>query len=242
MKRLLLVGLATLLPVGLASAADLPRKAPPKVAAPVYGWSGFYGGFNAGYLNSHRGLTSAATPVPDATRGVIPGVSGGISALSSGSFPAGSRSGFIGGGQIGYNHQLANAWVAGIEADIQGIAQSSGSATVTNTQVVVGVPVTSTTTASEKLSYLGTLRGRLGWLATPMLLVYGTGGLAYGGVKASESLAQTGTNGFAGTGAGGLSEIRVGWALGGGLEWMLASKWSAKVEYFHYDLGTGHFA
>ena len=29
--------------------------------------------------------------------------------------------------------------------------------------------------------------------------------------------------------------------MGGGLEWMFAPKWSAKVEYFHYDLGTGSF-
>ena len=39
--------------------------------------------------------------------------------------------------------------------------------------------------ASKSLDYLGTVRGRLGYLFTPTLLVYATGGLAYGGVNSS---------------------------------------------------------
>jgi outer membrane immunogenic protein len=90
-------------------------------------------------------------------------------------------------------------------------------------------------------SYLGTLRGRLGLLVTPTWLDYVSGSLAYGGVKASDTLVQTGTNGFVGTGSGSLSGTRAGWALGGGLEWMVAPRWSVKAEYLHYDLGTSSF-
>ena len=192
-------------------------------------------------MNSQNGLNTVATPTPDATLGVVPGVSEGLAALSTGTLAIGNASGFIGGGQFGYNQQLGN-FVAGLEADIQGIAGSSGNTgSATTTGVVVGVPVTSTQTATMGTKYLGTVRGRLGFLTTPTLLVYGTGGLAYGGVSATSSLSQTGTNGFVGNGSGTLSDTRAGWALGGGLEWMFAPRWSAKFEYFHYDLGTASF-
>jgi outer membrane immunogenic protein len=41
--------------------------------------------------------------------------------------------------------------------------------------------VTTNMTVTKEIDYLGTVRGRLGWLVNPTLLVYGTGGLAYGG-------------------------------------------------------------
>ena len=64
------------------------------------------------------------------------------------------------------------------------------------------------------LDYIGTVRGRAGRLSTPTLLVYGTAGFAYGGVSAWSQ-----------------TNIRSGWTAGGGLEWMFAPNWSAKVEY-----------
>ena len=240
MKKLLLASFTFGALIAPAAAADMPIKAPRYVAPPPT-WSGFYAGLNAGWVDSQNSLSTVATPTPDAALGVIPGVSEGLAALSSGSIPAGSRSGFIGGGQIGYNWQLGSL-VAGIEADIQGLSQSGGAGSVTTTAVVVGVPVTSTQTASLSTKYLGTVRGRLGLLLTPTWLVYATGGLAYGGVDASTSLVQSGTNGFVGTGAGSLSDTRAGWAAGGGVEWMFAQRWSAKGEYLHYDLGTSSFA
>ena len=219
----------------------MPIKAPRYVAPPPL-WSGFYAGLNAGWGNSQNSLTTVATPTPDAALGVVPGVSEGLAALSSGAIPGGSRSGFIGGGQIGYNWQLSSSFVAGIEADIQGISQSGGGGAVTTTAVVVGIPVTSTQTATLSTKYLGTVRGRLGFLVTPTWLVYATGGLAYGGADASTTLFQTVTNGFVGAGAGASSGTRAGWAAGGGVEWMFAQRWSAKAEYLHYDLGTSSFA
>jgi outer membrane immunogenic protein len=221
-----------------AIAADLPLKAPPPPPACV--WCGWYAGVNGGYVNSRNGLSTAATPTPDAVLGVIAGVSQGLAALSTGSIPVGSTNGFIGGAQAGYNWQLGK-YVAGIEADIQGLSRADGSGAITNTAVVVGVPITSTQTGTMSTSYLGTLRGRLGLLVKPTWLAYVTGGLAYGGVKASDTLSQTGTNGFAGAGSGSLSGTRAGWTLGAGLEWMVAPQWSVKAEYLHYDLGTSSF-
>jgi outer membrane immunogenic protein len=85
-----------------AQAADLPvRSAPPApvvAAAPVFTWTGFYAGVNAGY-----GWNANDDDV------VIPGV---------GTFEVDDEGGFAGGGQIGYNHQIGS-FVLGAEADIQ---------------------------------------------------------------------------------------------------------------------------
>ena len=149
--------------------------------------------------------------------------------------------GFIGGGQIGYNFPTG-ALVWGIEADFQG-ADIRGDANVANT---AGVPdfspntVTVAGTASQKLDFLGTLRGRLGWTPTPPWLFYVTGGLAYGHVKTDVSFSEhiafcvCGPDGFTSVSN---DEWRAGWTVGGGLEWMFAPRWSIKGEYLYYDLG-----
>jgi outer membrane immunogenic protein len=239
MEKILIAGAALAALIGTpAIAADMALKAPPSPPACV--WCGWYVGVNGGYVNSRNGLSTAATPTPDGALGVVAGVSQGLAALSTRSIPVGSSNGFIGGGEAGYNWQFGK-YLAGIEADIQGITRSGGSGTVTATAIVVGVPITSTQTGTMSTSYLGTLRGRLGLLVKPTWLAYVTGGLAYGGVKVSDTLSQTGTNGFAGAGSGSLSGTRAGWTLGAGLEWMVASRWSVKAEYLHYDLGTSSF-
>ncbi len=98
------------------------------------------------------------------------------------------------------------------------------------------------------LNYLGTVRGRIGWSVIPTLLVYGTGGFAYGGVTLNTLTAVIPTSPyfpspasfFTGPGLGGvnLSTVQTGWTAGGGLEWMFLPNWSAKAEYLYYDLGS----
>ena len=228
-------------------AADMPIKAalPPPVA-PVYSWTGFYFGLNAGWIGANNSMTNQATPAPD------PDLTGGapesLAALSTGQvISIGNKSGFIGGAEVGYNYQINN-WVAGIEADIQGISgQAVNGVIAPAPSEIVGVgttaPVTSTLTGSMDTQWLGTVRARLGFLPTQTLLVYGTGGLAYGDVHASASLYQSSADGtFIGSGSGnatsGLSQLLAGWTAGGGVEWMFIQGWSVKLEYLHYDLGT----
>jgi outer membrane immunogenic protein len=237
---MLLAGAAFGVLAAPAMAADLYVKARPAPPAPYY-WTGFYLGVNAGYADQHTTFTTAVSPTSDAALGVVPGVSEGLAALASGSSPASNGAGFFGGGQIGYNLQLSSLWVAGIEADIQGKSGTS-SGVIANSNVVVGVPINSAFTASASTHWLGTVRGRLGVLVAPSLLIYGTGGLAYGDVSATTALAQSGTNGFVGAGAGSVSDTRVGWTAGGGLEWMFAQRWSVKGEYLRYNLGTASFS
>ncbi|MBM3553811.1 MAG: porin family protein, partial [Alphaproteobacteria bacterium] len=219
-------------------AADLPRyKAPPPPPPPPPMWTGFYVGLNAGGTWSSSNSVRVGT-LPIAQPGADPAVVPQLALLASGSLSSRNNGGFIGGGQIGYNWQFYNSFVGGVEADIQGIARSNNSTNFTTAAVVVGVPVISNTALARSLDYIGTVRGRLGWLFTPTLLAYGTGGLAYGGVNISTSVFQAGTNGFSGFGATSFADTRVGWTVGGGLEWMFWPNWSAKVEYLYYDLGN----
>ncbi len=237
--------------------ADLSAQKAPLVAptAPPL-WAGAYVGLNAGGTFGagaapHAQTWNLAQPVSNAGTA--------LTALASGSATgASANAGFIGGGQIGYNWQIALrgvALVTGVEADIQGVAASAGGAnrwTAANTDYF-GQPVSlfSTPRGSANLTYIGTVRGRLGVTVTPTLLVYGTGGLAYGGVNASMQNSQLWVTtggpkaGYNSAILGGSSSgaTRVGWTAGGGVEWMFLPNWSAKAEYLYYDLGnvTGAF-
>ena len=79
---------------------------------------------------------------------------------------------------------------------IQGLSNSNDGGAVTVTSGVPGFPTeafTSTTAVSKHVDYLGTVRGRFGVLLNANTLLYGTGGLAYGGVHAATSITQTDT-------------------------------------------------
>jgi outer membrane immunogenic protein len=250
--------LALAISVGSASAADLPsRKAPPYFPPPPPPppmWTGFYVGLNAGgtWSESNSVRTDAANircvsfggPCGPLSTARLLAAASAVGA--TGAWPV-SNGGFIGGGQVGYNYQFSTNFVAGLEADIQGIAGANNSAAAAN---VVPVPLLAPPTvimtslsANKSVDYIGTVRGRLGYLVTPTLLVYGTGGLAYGGVTSSTSIFQAAIPSVFGMstpwgGAGSYSDTRVGWTAGGGLEWMFSPNWSAKVEYLYYDLGS----
>jgi outer membrane immunogenic protein len=250
------IAISLALSIGSALAADLPsyKAPPPPPLPPPPLWTGFYVGLNAGYtfdanssllVQTYPGFISplvAANPNFLAFQ---------ATAAASGSGILSPRAdGFIGGGQVGYNWQFYNSFVAGIEADIQG-AGARGSATGVAASPLAVAPqfgVASTISVTKNLDYLGTVRGRLGWLATPTLLAYVTGGLAYGGVNANISTNSSQfpapfliQGGFPGSIAS-FSDTRVGWTVGGGLEWLFAPNWSVKAEYLYYDLGTYTFA
>jgi outer membrane immunogenic protein len=224
-RRILVASVGAIALSGAALAADLTRPPPPVIympPAPPAFWTGFYLGGNAG------GTWSS---------------SNNINTVSSNGFanfnvPLPAPGGFIGGGQLGYNYQFNNSWVVGAEADIQGVAVSNDSTSIASG----GFPNTIlTATESRKLDYLGTVRGRLGFLITPTLLAYGTGGLAYGGVKGQTSITTffppTFIN-FDST-SGTFNTTRAGWTAGGGAEWMFPPYWSIKVEYLYFSLGSG---
>lgn len=218
------------------SAPRKPFPAPPPPPLPL--WSGFYGGLNAGGAFGGSSLNTAGADLFDTGRSFF-GAASVASATNAGML---NKSGFIGGGQIGYNFQVSDRFVGGFEADIQGLRLAGGETLWSMAkETKLGIPLVTVTNASKSLNYLGTVRGRVGYLIAPTLLAYATGGLAYGGASARASFLQYGvdTSGQIGpaSSANAFSGARTGWTVGAGGEWMFFPHWSAKLEYLYYDLG-----
>ncbi len=240
MKSLVLASVALGAFSTAALAADLPsRRAPPVytpvVALPSFTWTGGYIGVTAGYAfnGDHTFNTVGNTPgqANDIATGLRPG------------FVRNRASGFTGGGEIGYNYQFANSSyfgtnggvVVGIEADAAYVGPGNNS-TYTSGAF--------TSQFNSKTDYVGTVRGRLGY-AFDNLLVYGTGGFAYGGVRDNIAFFNAaGLNTFNGN----RNTMRTGYAYGGGIAYAIptssflnffhSSAVTLKAEFIHYDLGT----
>jgi outer membrane immunogenic protein len=246
LRRILLASAGAMALAGPALAAEpLPPPPPPPPPPPM--WTGFYAGLNAGGTwSSNNSINTAALPV---TEELVPTdftPLADVSAQLATNSVQVQNSGFIGGGQWGYNYQWNN-WVLGAEGDFQGIASSNPTDTRFSqaTAVVAGValPTDQLLTASRRLDWLGTDRGRIGFLIWPTFLVYGTGGLAYGETRTSVAIGQTVVfPGFTSTIAfGSFNQTLAGWTAGGGVEWLFLPNWSLKVEYLYYDLGRVTF-
>ena len=230
MKKLLLAGatVASLIATN-AFAADLPArvytKAPPPLVD-VYNWTGFYVGGNVGYSWGRSSDTSTLTN----TAGTV------LFANSS----AANLDGIVGGGQIGYNWQVQN-WVWGFEADIQG-TDEKGSRLFTCPTGVCSPPfgvlavfpgaAVNVSPMDQKIEWFGTVRARAGFLAAPRVLLYATGGLAYGEVRTAETVGTA-----AAATAFSATDTRVGWTVGAGVEGAIGGNWTAKLEYLYMDLG-----
>jgi outer membrane immunogenic protein len=142
----------------------------------------------------------------------------------------------IGGGQVGYNWQSQN-WLFGLEADIQGSGEKGSSSFICVACANDGTNITSNLT--QKLNWFGTVRGRAGVLVTPSVLLYGTGGLAYGELQTGGSITGNNVNGVPVTVVfPGASSTRAGWTVGAGVEGKIAGNWTAKLEYLYMDLGS----
>lgn len=123
--------------------------------------------------------------------------------------------GFIGGLQVGYNWQ-ADRWVFGIEGDWSW-SGADGSTMLSGP-----------TTFSSDHNWYATLTGRVGY-AWDNWLWYVKGGAAWSDME------------YRFGGFGTLSDTRVGWTVGTGVEWALAPQWSAKLEYNFLDFGKDTF-
>jgi outer membrane immunogenic protein len=221
-----------------AIAADLPtRKSPPPMMAdPVFSWTGFYIGLDAGWAGRRENNNYTAPGAPDPP-GFIPGDAAAISAGASGSLD--SRGGAF-GAVAGYNQQYG-ALVVGAEADFTwlGLSKSVG-ATFPNP---AAGPVVSS--ASAKTEWLVTIRPRAGF-AIDRFFGYVTGGLALTQNNFSQSVAFPPAFSSAGTDTFSSNNVRVGGTLGAGLEYALSDHWSIKGEYLHVWIpsingtSTGH--
>jgi outer membrane immunogenic protein len=235
-----------------AFAADMAVKAPPPGPAPAPTWTGFYGGIQFGGGWSDETVSSSPNDPLAATL-----LSGSFGIVLPGEQPVATslrlnQSGAVGGFEAGYNWQLGSNWLVGLETDFSA-AGLNGQASGTSILETVPLVLTQSINAQTTTDWYGTVRGRLGWLATPSLLLFGTGGFAYGRVGDSANYTFNGVSGpFAGVVpgfsflcvpntrcfSGTSSSIRTGWVAGGGVEWLLDQHWSAKIEYQFIDLGT----
>lgn len=192
---------------------------PAQAQSPSHNWSGFYAGLHAG---GTWGDTHVDVGCNDANS-----IFAGFCALAapSGLPPSGfspDMSGYLGGGQAGYNFQSGN-WVFGVEADV--------SWTDADGAEFRSIGGGGSSNVSQELDWLGTVRGRVGW-ASENWLLYATGGLAYGRVENRYHLDAGGD-----TADDSHSDTQAGWTIGGGAEIALG-QWSLKGEYLFFDLGS----
>ena len=254
MKILKIAASAFLLSSVSAIAADLPSIKSAPAAAPTPMWTGFYAGLNAGATwGNNNNVHSTGTPSWNELHEGYLFWAGTVrdAAVWTGNLNTNNGLGFLGGGQIGYNYEIMNNFVVGLETDFQGTTSNTGnspslsnSISSTSRSVNLNQSVTSLTIAtmqvSKSLNYIGTARGRVGYKIIPNLLIYGTGGLAYGGVSLSASGWDASDNEptFKFPTWNTSSQILAGWTVGGGAEWMFMPNWSFKAEYLYYNLGN----
>jgi outer membrane immunogenic protein len=247
------VAAITTLVASHALAADMAVKSPAPAPAPVYNWTGWYVGVNAG---ASMGIAKTDFNVSPVACASSPGICSFNNGHGFSDRP--DPSGFIGGGQIGANWQYSPLIVVGVEADIQG-ALERDSRTLTNSLTDFSCcSVTGVTNYTTEIDWFGTVRARLGYVwGNGQVLSYVTGGLAYGEVKID------GTNAISvscppcsHSASGSFSQpfsqshVNTGWVLGYGTEGAIdfwgAHNWTWRIESLYMDLGhlnaTGVFS
>ncbi len=206
-----------------ASAADIRMPVKPSAMAAAPNWAGFYVGAHAGHTWGSSDISTTHLPSQAAFNADPFGQTTDVN-------------GFLGGVQAGYNWQ-ASALVFGIEADISW-SGANGTGTVAPLPLFGGTPLANSwQTVTTELDWFGTARLRAGFAVTPPLLLYVTGGVAFGSVRQSVVTGYT-PNLAALIFTGTTSDTRTGWTVGGGAEWAMTSNWSVKAEYLYYDLGN----
>ena len=238
MNKLLPVVVATLafFAASGAKAADaaLPMKASPTPIEPPFSWTGFYLGANGGGGSawSHSRVTQA-TPFGPTSFCCGFGLAGGIL-----------------GGQAGFNYEFPSHWLIGIEGDGDW-AQISRSSS--GCPIFTGGPFTGFTagcaTNNVTLNSFETVRGRLGYAFntgssfSPSVLLYGTGGWAWGQLSGNSTTTCLGvfcpgaSVPFTGGGAS-FNDTANGWTAGAGLEIAFARHWTARFEFLHLQFNN----
>jgi outer membrane immunogenic protein len=193
--------------------------------APVWTWTGYYLGINAGY-SSGKASTDAFfndnTTVP-------------LTAFATNS--SYGLHGRVLGLQTGYNRQFGS-WLWGIEADLHLSGQRGTPTFVCPGTVCSPVgPVIAAFDQNQKLEWFGTLRARFGAAIARDVFAYVTGGAAVGGLLTSGDIFGYDRTGAPATNPFSNIAINAGWTVGGGIEARLYGNFTSKVEYLYMDFG-----
>lgn len=208
MKKLLLASTLLCAMGGYTMAADAIVESPPEVyVAPVFSWTGGYVGGQVGYLWGDGDAFSDDFAVPPATAEIEP-------------------DGWLGGVYVGYNYQMTNNVVVGIDADFAWTGADDSSPVFDG----VGTEIASLDT---ELDWEGAVRLRLGY-AVDRFLPYVAGGVAFG--RLSGEAFDPG-----GAFLGGADETNTGWTVGVGLEYAFTDNLIARAEYRYTDFGDFDF-
>jgi high affinity Mn2+ porin len=194
-----------------ADAAETTAQKPkPPLAriVPSFDWSGLYVGGHVGYGRGNAQVTLADQTTPPLS----------VPINSSNSFGS-----LIGGAQLGYNYVLPSRVLLGIEADVSFLNALSADDVAWSRLI----PVADT---AEKIDYMATLRGRLGY-AFPRWMIYVTGGAAL-------SLGRFLQNPGVTDDIDKLLYLHTGWVAGAGAEVAVAPSWTARLEYLYRSLSN----
>jgi outer membrane immunogenic protein len=200
-------------------------------------WCGFYAGVNAGGAWGREDISLVPTGIwaQDPNNALLAAVGS----------PSNSKTSFTGGGQIGVNSQWQNL-VVGLEQDIQylGLNISQNVGAVGLAPIAGANPTLFVFQNNIDSRWLATTRLRMGY-AINNLLIYGTGGIAFGQQNYSQTYAATVTLPavpanlvFNTAGVPSSNRITAGFAAGGGGEWKFAPNLSARLEYLYIDLNN----
>ncbi len=254
-NRLLIAGAALALATTAASAADLPSRAAPPVFVPPpviggYSWTGFEFGLTTSYAFSDAQNVYTTGNDPFAN-GVAAGTRPGVVSMR--------KSGFDDvGGAVGYNYQFTpgSGIVIGGIVDVSYLNLKKDNTIYDAPPIALGNP--SQSYFHQRLSYLGTANGKIGY-AFDHFLVYGVGGFAFGGVHDATSFYNLGVGEtYYGTG----NKTLTGYDFGGGAEYAIPNdsflnylsvekifgldktlginifESTVRAEFIHYNLGT----
>ena len=250
MKRILLASVAALGLAGTASAADLAVRAAP-VPVPLFTWTGCYLGINGGWIGQDTSYTTGKQLLyPYGDNNTVAGGDGvpaGAAPLSSYAAVSHSYSSSQSGGTIGGQFGCQYQWgwfVLGGEWDANWAGVKDDNFASYNAVVTPGFtwyPRQELT--HTQLDWFTTARVRVGAAWWDRVLVYATGGLAMASVDSYTQVAFNPGNNpfFIPQYFGAYRESRIGWTVGGGIEWAFAQNWTAKAEFLYIDLGSDDY-
>jgi outer membrane immunogenic protein len=240
--------IAALLAFGMTGAAAEEMAVPPSQfitssRVPYLTWTGFYVGINGGFAWGNSSVAFTAND-PAALAGTCGG--GGApkgQCINSVDF---RRDGAVAGGQFGFNWQVNSHWLVGAEADYQW----SNLDGAVNSSFRLGNVGTTNMVASQTVDSFGTVRARAGAVIAPPLLLYGTGGFAFGQVHENLSVPAVATKFLSvssfsyvctiGTAcfAGAASQTLLGWSAGAGAEYAVTSNLIFRTELLYVHLSA----
>jgi outer membrane immunogenic protein len=207
---------------GPAFAAEpLPPPPPPP---PVFTWTGVYiggqigGVWGSGALSNFNGFDPFTGAFINSSLG-------------------GTPSGVIGGGHVGAQVQI-NQWILGVEGSVDGTSLTK-TVNAAFPNFLGGSVITTHTTADVQ----GSIRGKLG-IAWDRFMIYGTGGVAFGGFNTDFTVTSPGFVTVRGVvvpaffASNNFSTTRVGWTAGGGAQYAFTPNWWVFAEYRFSDFGT----